>query len=1609
MPFNTNDWARLKRIAEGNPDETKIGAFGVGFYSVFSDCEEPFVSSGKDAIAFYWKGNALYTRRLQLDESDHSPDTTFVLDYRNTTTSVPALRPLCEFLASSLAFVGLQSIELWLDDWNLLKLTKKLSPSTTIRVPKDVGATTEEGLMKVTSVAREMAQVDAVCMKAVEWKSPAASSRFDMVRNGDTTASLKSFFSRLTGAPSKKHADESSDGERHASPREDLTSTNKSSAFLHSTTACITTSVGQSFSRELERATKKAPPKNTKMSLLTSSYIDRGQGSQSKDILTSILPAKTGRIYIGFATHQTTGLNAHISAPSVIPTVERESIDLNARWIRTWNLELLRVAGIIGRIAWSAEMESVKGKLSLGLKNAGRSKLSMDDIKTVLPEAIHISNQFVFHESTPAAQVGQVIESSFWTCSRNAYLEVLSTCGVLPSHQVRIAPRDLSFMNGIPSLPEEYADGAKEFVRRLTDFGLITEITVSDIIKELEMNTISAKQLGEFISWIANKAATGQVDRSTVNTLLRVAVAEGEGTEAHPVGLIVVRDIKSYLNPNRIPDGFPLPPFVMPFQYTKTLRMDRLNALGWEELQVDAWVQWLVEDHVNFNEQHDVTRAPAFAARVLPVLSKQWDSVSPPRKETLQGLLRAHTVIPTKFGMRKPGEAYFQSVRLFDDLPVISGLNNVKEKLLVTLGVRKTVELNVIFDRLLDNSVTPATDEKSGRQKWSHVELIKYLASVRNDIPDEDITKLKRTKICTAETTEGSKAVTARHCASELYEPKDSLRELGFPLLYWPGIYPANSAEGQFLTVLGLKPFPSVGELLNLMAQGQSEKGNSIGDKTRKYFISEYAKNGYMNYDYAKVNMACLPVEDGSLSTPSHCFTDSGASLFGFHVLRKDLHIHGSKFGVREHPPINDCVNLLLAKPPETKTHAKTLFEYFSKRLPEINPSLAQRIGQAHIVPTRQKLPDDANNNRLGSKPSGIRYVTPRECYLGTNEDYEEIFDFVDFGDQGNRFLLACGSKQEPTNIELAGILVKEPARVSASLRTAERYLKLLTSIAGNLSSIRKDKNLDKEMKRAPFLLASREVVSKSKSIAADDKADDKVDDDTYEEENQAIKEWQLVRASDAVIVDDYTSFNLFKESLLAAPQEEGLEDMYKTLGTPCLSSLVEEHARCGALAPDQSAAASLQKRIYERSRLFLHEFQPNQISHDAVWLEKHLSVQVVSSISLCRSLRGRNLSHVEKRSAVVIRKAAGWLLYISGSRINFYEVSQALVQLMLSKVKLNHTLTLEMLLKTDLLDLRTRGYNVERILKRKDAEAKMQESNRQQQLEAEKRQANATELAQKQNQDLLHPMPGVFPESPAHDSSSGTSNTQMADTPGKSLFSSLKKRFGLDEFHHPEQTPHLNQTESSSADAPDREQPKPSSSGGEPPPPYSSEDPKTPKPTDPSSVTSPQTLRTNLLSAVRSCRPHGSSTLYSRGEKTQVAETKTYCDERPSQDLVFVGGLSCGIKVFLPQSDPNQSTFLNCHLTELNTFAEMLKSVASVFSVGVDVVSIFHDHSGRTIAFNSRGSIFCNYHYFQQLHLSRMRERGGGDALVYWWVIFCHELAHNLVSEHNSDHSYYT
>ncbi|KAK5941702.1 hypothetical protein PMZ80_005652 [Knufia obscura] len=1625
QPFNENDWARLKRIAEGNPDETKIGAFGVGFYSTFADCEEPFVSSGREAMAFFWKTNSLFTRRLKLPDGEGNNDTNFVLDYRDTTSTLPSLISLAQFLASSLTFVGIEKIELWVDQWNILTLNKKTSPALDVPLPKDVEPKTSEGFMKILKVSKELAQIDGEWMPVVAYKASSSTAR--STNRDDAAPSLRGFFSRLAGG--RQQEDTTAVPKQKDAETLDLTKKVNASIFLNVDTATIKTYTGQKFNEELERATKKPPPKNTKLAVLTAPFVENDSIAATAkygDIFATVLPSRSGRIFIGFPTHQTTGLNAHISAPSVIPTVERESIDLNAKWVRTWNMEMLRAAGIVCRIVWTSEM----GELRQRIINQGNGsiKIRMDQVQPFLQEGITVFKNFTFKESTPSPKTGELLEDAFWRSGKKPSIDVLSSCGVLPTHQVRIAPKELSFVEGVPVLPEKLVEEAKPFVNKLVEYGLVTEVTVSDIREALEANTLTGQQLSEFLEWLVKNAAKGQLDSQTVSRLLSIAVVNEDAThglsgDGSTGKLLMLGNIEYFHSPSRIPPTFPVPETVMPLKYTSSFSKHDLESLGWQELQIVPWMRWLITESKSrslLREDQDLTASPTFSQQVFALLSKQWDSMSQSSKQTLIELLSAHTVVPTKFGMKKPSDAYFPNVKLFDDLPTITGFHGVKDKILTAFGVRKTVELGVVFDRLL--KPTSKDKEAGASSPGRHVALIQYLASVRDDIPSADMQRLRNTPICPKEDRASeTRESEERYKVSDLFEPRPQLRDLGLPVIAWPGLYRSNGAEGRLLTALGLRTVPDVQELVGIMARAGKSGDMTIRDKALTYFISCYHANGYAQFDYSKVQTPFLPLENKpELSTPSQCFVDEGALLLGFDILRRDLQSHAPMFGVRRNPPIETCIQILARKKLTSHHEARAFFAYFAGRLNEVNASVVPKLQDLNFVPIFSKNKE---------KPVVKSYTSPRNVFLGDSDTFGEIFNYVDFGQEANTFLLKCGSKPEPTKVEVAQILVKEPARISSTFKNPEKYLTLLRSLADSISVLKKNKELFREMKKAPFLLASKHIpgAPKNGKLVADD-------DEYEDDESQGITEWQLCSAEDAIIVDEFIAYNLFKSNILAAPQEEGLEDFYFSLGSQLLSSLAEEAAKHGPRAADQSPAVKLETLIVERSQLFLHEQPQDNIKHDAKWLEKHLSVQLVSSITLRRSLRGRNVVHSQKRTAVITASNREYTLWVVGANPDFYQVSQALIHLLLNRPKLHSPLTLEMLLKTDLFELRNRGFNVSRILRQKAAEARMAENNRQKELEEEQKRIEeqqkaweSTKAQQKKEKSAKQNMIGAFPDSPDSKNAGALAGPSSQHFPqedadnepirsAQRMLSNFAKNFGLGAGGR-------QQRPTSSLSGPEplpipQGRPQTPSSSHDPPPPYSADSTGSGSGPD-TAVTAPHAMQQNLLSAIRKSRPHNSSAIFSRGEQNVVSETKSYCDEKPAHDLAFVAELKHNIQMFLPQ-DPahpiNASQFLSQNISGLNAFADLLKSTGEIFSLSPSILNIFFETGGKTIAFNRNGSIFCNYLYFRQLHETQTQstdaataQAGMDDALVYWWVILCHELAHNLVADHSSNHSYYT
>lgn len=309
--FSPQDWSRLKEIAKGNPDESKIGAFGVGFYSVFDVSDDPFVSSGSEALQFYWKGDSLFTKRLKLGLLQ-STDTIFILPVRDHGSSVPQgrkLLSLCQFLTGSMTFVGLQSIELWIDEWRILHLQKSVADPANLSIPASINRTTSNGLMRISAVTQEPVQLEAEWMQALAWNSSSRKGGgIDAVLE-PARKSIFSFFKKGIEPPNQSNDKPTGAKKTENTPIQDLTATSKHKTFFHVNKASIQTTVGRDLGAEFLRSRKKPPPKTTTLSCLSQSYEERAaskldEPTVASDLFKSVVPTPKGHVYIGFTTSQ---------------------------------------------------------------------------------------------------------------------------------------------------------------------------------------------------------------------------------------------------------------------------------------------------------------------------------------------------------------------------------------------------------------------------------------------------------------------------------------------------------------------------------------------------------------------------------------------------------------------------------------------------------------------------------------------------------------------------------------------------------------------------------------------------------------------------------------------------------------------------------------------------------------------------------------------------------------------------------------------------------------------------------------------------------------------------------------------------------------------------------------------------------------------------------------------------------------------------------------------------------------------------------------------------------------------------------------------------------
>ena len=309
---------------------------------------------------------------------------------------------------------------------------------------------------------------------------------------------------------------------------------------------------------------------------------------------------------------------------------------------------------------------------------------------------------------------------------------------------------------------------------------------------------------------------------------------------------------------------------------------------------------------------------PDFTEKVMSVFSRHFGSMSIQDKTVLVSRVSKIACIVTRVGMKIPSDAYFKAVNLFPDLPTVHFVNNrnVSDVFLKALGVREHVDLQTVFDRLLDLN-------------WDHVQLIKYLASVQEKLTDVELGRLKATPMFPKEAVEGE-ALTGngRFLAKDLYAPLESSKSFGLPLLAWSGKWRTSSDEAKFMTKLGLGTHMPLGVLLEMASKSDSDKRMQL----IQYFCDNYTSQYATVYRATSVRHAFLPTTTpGTLAKPGDCYSDPGSSVMGCLILVPELKLHAEKLGVNTHPSSQILVQLLKNKPPRSE-NSVPVFTYLSSR-----------------------------------------------------------------------------------------------------------------------------------------------------------------------------------------------------------------------------------------------------------------------------------------------------------------------------------------------------------------------------------------------------------------------------------------------------------------------------------------------------------------------------------------------------------------------------------------------------------------------------------------------------------------------------------------------------
>jgi len=161
---------------------------------------------------------------------------------------------------------------------------------------------------------------------------------------------------------------------------------------------------------------------------------------------------------------------------------------------------------------------------------------------------------------------------------------------------------------------------------------------------------------------------------------------------------------------------------------------------------------------------------------------------------------------------------------------------------------------------------------------------------------------------------------------------------------------------------------------------------------------------------------------------------------------------------------------------------------------------------------------------------------------------------------------------------------------------------------------------------------------------------------------------------------------------------------------------------------------------------------------------------------------------------------------------------------------------------------------------------------------------------------------------------------------------------------------------------------------------------------------------------AIKACRREQGHLLRNRDHMQMIKESldEGYCDiSGRAGDLDYIGEMG-NVKLFVSRDVPQPKSIMTTKHDILARFIHIIKPLGEVYKLPLTSLHIFYDVGGEMIAFNRNASIFLNLRYYEAWHDMDVQEGNLSSAYISWFFTLAHEIAHNLVQPHNSEHEFY-